>query len=175
MASAPPWYASHRLALPCSPLITRKREKSRGVLIDASYQSRAWAVVLPKCTTPQEHMEASGLYPVFHRALVLPRCCWRRQFVLQSPALPVMILCWNSVLDTVPQQSQPFLVHLSGNVSFCVQLMGVWSSDTGSICNGIYKLHFWFSLRVLQHDGCWFITYIVCCKGAITCSQRRFL
>lgn len=103
MASAPPRYASHWIALPCSPLITRKREKSWDVLMDASYQSWACAVVLPKCTTPVANIRKNVQNQVarirWNQGRSFYLCSWWRvQFVLYGPALLLMILCCNFVL-----------------------------------------------------------------------------
>lgn len=62
--SVPRRYASQWIALSCSPLITRKREKNQDVLMDASYQNRACAVVLLKCPTPVVHILEKVQYHV---------------------------------------------------------------------------------------------------------------
>lgn len=135
MASASPRYASHWIALPCSPLITRKREKSWDVLMDASYQSWACAVVLPKCTTPVANIRKN-----VQNQVARIRCSRDARFTSvadEGYSLCFMVLhyCWWFCtvilsLDTVPRQSLSFLVNFGENVSFCVQLMGVCSSDT---------------------------------------------
>lgn len=62
MTSAVQQYASHWIALPCSPLITSEREKSQDILISCLCVQPfgAFAVALLKCTTPIANIHKNG-------------------------------------------------------------------------------------------------------------------